>query len=83
MRSSNSEQYLPRVAEPEDFGLQNGLNDLSNVVSISLEKLFDLFLHYVKFESRKRILFLHDVENLDFKNFLLTSHIRVTREKKL
>ena len=34
MRSSNSEQYLPRVAEPEDFGLQNGLNDLSNVVSI-------------------------------------------------
>ena len=73
MRSSNSEQFLSRVAEPEDFGLQNGLNDLSNVVSISLEKLFDLFLHYVKFESRKRILFLHDVENLDFKNFLLTS----------
>ena len=83
MRSSNSEQFLSRVAEPEDFGLQNGLNDLSNVVSISLEKLFDLFLYYVKFESRKRILFLHDVEYLGFKNFLVSSHIRVTREKKL
>jgi len=41
MRSSNSEQYLPRVAEPEDFGLQNGLNDLSNVLSRMQNNLHD------------------------------------------
>jgi len=42
MKGSSSEQYLTRIAEPhhhhhgqsqEDFGLANGLNDLSNVVS--------------------------------------------------
>ena len=37
MRSSNSEQFLTRVADhppvPEDYNLANGLNDLSNVLS--------------------------------------------------
>ena len=40
MRASNSEQFLTRVAaDPpvqEDFGLANGLNDLSNVVSFTI-----------------------------------------------
>ena len=34
MKGSSSETFLTRIAEPpqEDFGLANGLNDLSNVV---------------------------------------------------
>ena len=82
MRSSNSEQYLSRVAEPEDFNLQNGLNDLSNVVSISLEKLLIYFCF--KFINLKTSMmsnlrvgknsFLHDVENLNLNLlFPLTS----------
>ena len=88
MRSSNSEQYLSRVAEPEDFDLKNGLNDLSNVVSISLEKLLIYFCF--KFINLKTSMmsnlrvgknslvgknsFLHDVENLNLNLlFPLTS----------
>ena len=39
MKGSNSETFLTRVAEPppnEDFGLANGLNDLSGVVRITV-----------------------------------------------
>ena len=46
MRASNSEQFLTRVAaDPpvqEDFGLANGLNDLSNVVSFTISINTDL-----------------------------------------
>jgi hypothetical protein len=42
IRSSNSEGFLTRVADPphnEDYGLANGLNELTNVVSFQNKQL--------------------------------------------
>ena len=69
MRSSNSEQYLSRVAEPEDFDLKNGLNDLSNVVSISLEKLF-IYFCFMFINLKTSMSNLRVKRNTDFKKSL-------------
>ena len=62
MKGSNSETFLTRVAEPppnEDFGLANGLNDLSGVVRITVIFVKKMFVCHASFTTVFSILEIH------------------------
>ena len=66
MKGSSSETFLTRVAEPpppvgappsqqEDFGLANGLNDLSNVVRLFFFLTYFSYTYLLSYFLRPRL----------------------------